>query len=341
MGDTARSVFYYFAEFKPAHREQYADYDENKAGAAYAEELFLQACGNEADSCFGDGFPLLERNTATALDRLICFREDSLRHRREHLLRTRDIPHSFRRFFRSLDSQHGAILAENYRPYAELQESFASSARRMIGVRTAELCLAYASGILLCFLGLPIVPARSIGRDTSDGRTLHRPRRSQNAMATVILLRTVFAGRHILHQRRLCRPAHVWHQLRSLPHLPHRRSFPRLCTLSDLGRGAAAFRSSCCLPPTERAGGRSPICFPHNRGQERNNMQAQKMRYKAVIFDLDGVLVHTDEYHYLAWKQLCDLRKNTLRQDGERPVARRFSQGKPRDHPLEGARQFI
>ena len=38
-------------------------------------------------------------------------------------------------------------------------------------------------------------------------------------------------------------------------------------------------------------------------------MQAQKIRYKAVIFDLDGVLVHTDEYHYLAWKQLCDLRK--------------------------------
>lgn len=28
-------------------------------------------------------------------------------------------------------------------------------------------------------------------------------------------------------------------------------------------------------------------------------------------------------------------------QDGERPAARRFSQGKPRDHPLAGARQFI
>lgn len=52
---------------------------------------------------------------------------------------------------------------------------------------------------------------------------------------------TCLCGRHILHQRRLCRPAHIWHQLCSLPHLPHRRSFPRLCTLSDLGRGAAAF----------------------------------------------------------------------------------------------------
>lgn len=30
------------------------------------------------------------------------------------------------------------------------------------------------------------------------------------------------------------------------------------------------------------------------------------MRYKAVIFDLDGVLCHTDEYHYLAWKQIAD-----------------------------------
>lgn len=27
---------------------------------------------------------------------------------------------------------------------------------------------------------------------------------------------------------------------------------------------------------------------------------------KAVIFDLDGVLVHTDEQHYLAWKQIAE-----------------------------------
>lgn len=25
---------------------------------------------------------------------------------------------------------------------------------------------------------------------------------------------------------------------------------------------------------------------------------------KAIIFDLDGVLCHTDEYHYMAWKNL-------------------------------------
>lgn len=30
------------------------------------------------------------------------------------------------------------------------------------------------------------------------------------------------------------------------------------------------------------------------------------MKYKAVIFDLDGVICHTDKYHYLAWKQLAD-----------------------------------
>ena len=30
------------------------------------------------------------------------------------------------------------------------------------------------------------------------------------------------------------------------------------------------------------------------------------MQYKAIIFDLDGVLVFTDKYHYLAWKRLAD-----------------------------------
>lgn len=30
------------------------------------------------------------------------------------------------------------------------------------------------------------------------------------------------------------------------------------------------------------------------------------MRYHAVIFDLDGVICFTDEYHYTAWKELAD-----------------------------------
>ena len=30
---------------------------------------------------------------------------------------------------------------------------------------------------------------------------------------------------------------------------------------------------------------------------------------KAVIFDLDGVIVSTDHYHYLAWKQIADQEK--------------------------------
>lgn len=30
------------------------------------------------------------------------------------------------------------------------------------------------------------------------------------------------------------------------------------------------------------------------------------MKYKAVIFDLDGVLCYTDQFHYRAWKRLAD-----------------------------------
>jgi beta-phosphoglucomutase len=30
------------------------------------------------------------------------------------------------------------------------------------------------------------------------------------------------------------------------------------------------------------------------------------MKYKGIIFDLDGVIVSTDRYHYLAWKQIAD-----------------------------------
>lgn len=30
------------------------------------------------------------------------------------------------------------------------------------------------------------------------------------------------------------------------------------------------------------------------------------MKYTAVIFDLDGVICSTDQYHYLAWKEIAD-----------------------------------
>lgn len=30
------------------------------------------------------------------------------------------------------------------------------------------------------------------------------------------------------------------------------------------------------------------------------------MELKAIIFDLDGVICYTDEYHYLAWKAMAD-----------------------------------
>ena len=28
--------------------------------------------------------------------------------------------------------------------------------------------------------------------------------------------------------------------------------------------------------------------------------------YEAVVFDLDGVICHTDHYHYLGWKSVAD-----------------------------------
>lgn len=30
------------------------------------------------------------------------------------------------------------------------------------------------------------------------------------------------------------------------------------------------------------------------------------MKYKGIIFDLDGVICHTDQYHYQAWKEIAD-----------------------------------
>jgi len=34
--------------------------------------------------------------------------------------------------------------------------------------------------------------------------------------------------------------------------------------------------------------------------------ERMKMKYTAIIFDLDGVICHTDQYHYRAWKAVAD-----------------------------------
>jgi len=31
-----------------------------------------------------------------------------------------------------------------------------------------------------------------------------------------------------------------------------------------------------------------------------------KVQLRAILFDLDGVIVDTAKYHYLAWKKLAD-----------------------------------
>jgi beta-phosphoglucomutase len=39
------------------------------------------------------------------------------------------------------------------------------------------------------------------------------------------------------------------------------------------------------------------------------------MKWDAIIFDLDGVIVHTDMYHYQAWKMLADAIKAPFNED--------------------------
>jgi len=33
-----------------------------------------------------------------------------------------------------------------------------------------------------------------------------------------------------------------------------------------------------------------------------------KHQIRAVLFDLDGVVVFTDKYHYLGWKKLAEIK---------------------------------
>jgi beta-phosphoglucomutase len=55
------------------------------------------------------------------------------------------------------------------------------------------------------------------------------------------------------------------------------------------------------------------------------------MKIKACLFDLDGVILNTDKFHYLAWKRLADyLGISFSEKDNERlkGIGRMESQGR-------------
>ena len=37
-----------------------------------------------------------------------------------------------------------------------------------------------------------------------------------------------------------------------------------------------------------------------------SDLEAEEVKIKGLIFDLDGVLVFTDKFHYQAWKTMAD-----------------------------------
>ena len=59
------------------------------------------------------------------------------------------------------------------------------------------------------------------------------------------------------------------------------------------------------------------------------------MKYQAVIFDLDGVICFTDEYHYLAWKALADRLGISVAYRPSTPcMATRLPYGTPLDYEV-------
>ena len=156
MGQTDRSFIYYYAQFKPAHSDGFIGYDKSKTGREYAENLFLTACNNPENSYFGQSFPLLERNVAVALDRLIVNRENSCEIDGVTYY-GRDIFIELYNAFSSVLEGARAEFTQSYRPFAELNETFSSLREQLIKIKTGELCIAYFAGAFICFMIVPAI----------------------------------------------------------------------------------------------------------------------------------------------------------------------------------------
>lgn len=156
MGQTDRSFIYYYAQFKPAHSDGFIGYDKSKTGREYAENLFLTACNNSENGYFGQSFPLLDKNVAVALDRLIVNRENSCEIDGVTYY-GRDIFIELYNAFSSVLESARAEFTQSYRPFAELNEAFSSLRERLVKIKTGELCIAYFVAAFICFMIVPAI----------------------------------------------------------------------------------------------------------------------------------------------------------------------------------------
>ena len=62
----------------------------------------------------------------------------------------------------------------------------------------------------------------------------------------------------------------------------------------------------CGMAEAKKCIGRQSFWKERRKMEEVYVEDRKTIRKKAFIFDLDGVLVFTDKYHYLAWKELAD-----------------------------------
>lgn len=55
----------------------------------------------------------------------------------------------------------------------------------------------------------------------------------------------------------------------------------------------------------------------------------------AIIFDLDGVLCHTDEYHYMAWKAIADELHIPFNREVNNQLRGVFADGESQTNPAQ------
>ena len=127
-----------------------------KTGREYAENLFLTACNNSENGYFGQSFPLLDKNVAVALDRLIVNRENSCEIDGVTYY-GRDIFIELYNAFSSVLESARAEFTQSYRPFAELNEAFSSLRERLVKIKTGELCIAYFVAAFICFMIVPAI----------------------------------------------------------------------------------------------------------------------------------------------------------------------------------------
>lgn len=157
FGSKNYSVVFYYADFKPNNSDKFNNYNAESVGIEYVRNKIFSESKNTENAYFDEAqFPLLNRNVALALDKLISDNEKSCEIEGVKYYAS-DIYKELYGAFNTVLQEARKDVSEHYLPYIEIEKDFIDARNKTVRMKIGELIISYAVCTLIYFVLIPLI----------------------------------------------------------------------------------------------------------------------------------------------------------------------------------------